>query len=74
VQRVVRFRQPAAGCSPIVVGSERQSQPFVRHPKIAVAADSDRIGSYGSDFLRNHSDVDLLATVVGEAVVTEAVV
>ena len=71
---VRRIRQPAARCSPIVIGSERQSEPFVRHPKIAVATDSDRIGSYGSDFLCNHSDIGLVATVVREAVVTETVV
>ena len=74
VHRIVRLRQPAAGCCPSVIGSERQSEPFVRHPKIAITANSDRIGSYGSDFLCNHSDIDLLATVVGEAVITEAVV
>ena len=69
-----RLRQPASGCGPIVVGSEWQSEPFVRHPKIAVATDNDRIGSYGSDFLRNHPDIGLLAAVVREAVVTETVV
>ena len=66
--------QPAPGCDPIVIGSERQSEPFVGHPKIAVATDSDRVGSYGSDFLRNHPDVGLLAAVVSKAVVTETVV
>jgi hypothetical protein len=74
VQRSGRFRQQPAGCNPIVIGSERQSEPFIRHPKIAVVADSDRIGSYSPHFLRNHSDIDLLATVVGKAIVTEAVV
>jgi hypothetical protein len=53
---------------------ETQSEPFVRHPKIAVATDSDRVGSYGSDFLRNHPDIGLLAAIVREAVVTETVV
>jgi len=74
VARSDRFRQQRAGFNPIVIGSERQSEPFIRHPKIAVAADSDRIGSYSPHFLRHHSHVGLLATVVGEAVVTEAVV
>ena len=67
-------RQPASGCGPIVVGLERQSKPFVRHPKITVATDSDRIRSYGPDFLRNHPDICLVAAVIGEAVITEAVV
>jgi len=49
--------------SPIVVGSERQFKPFVRYSKIAVATDGDRIRSYGSDFLRNQSDIGLLAAV-----------
>ena len=74
MRRVGRLWQPAPGCGPIVIGSERQSEPFVGHPKIAVATDSDRIGSYGSDFLRNHPDIGLLAAVVREAVVTETVV
>ena len=46
----------------------------VGHPKIAVATDSDRVGSYGSDFLRNHPDIGLLAAIVGEAVITKTVV
>jgi hypothetical protein len=66
--------QPAPECGPIVIGSERQSEPFVGYPKIAVATDSDRVGSYGSDFLRNHPDIGLLATIVRETVVTETVV
>jgi len=53
---------------------ERQPKPFVRHPKITVATDSDRIRSYGPYFLRNHSDIGLVAAVIGEAVITEAVV
>jgi hypothetical protein len=57
-----------------VVGSERQSEPFVGHPKIAVTTDSDRVGSYGSDFLRNHPDIGPLAAIVSEAVITETVV
>ena len=56
------------------MGSERQSEPFVGYPKIAVATDKGRIRSYGSDFLRNHPDIGLLAAVVREAVVTETVV
>jgi len=74
VRRVGRVRQPASRCGPIVVGSERQSEPFVRHPKIAVATDSDRIGSYGSDLLRNHPDIGFFAPIVGEAVITETIV
>jgi len=66
--------QPAPGCGPVVVGSERQSEPFVRHPQIAVATDKGRIRSYGSDFLRNHPDVGPLAAIVGEAVITKTVV
>jgi hypothetical protein len=66
--------QPAPGCGPIVVGSERQSEPLVRYPQIAVATDKGRVGSDGSDFLRNHSDIGLLAAVIREAVVTETVV
>ena len=74
VHRVGRLRQPAARCDPIVIGLERQSEPFVGHPKIAVATDGDRIGSYGSDFLRNHPYIGFVATVIREAVVTETVV
>jgi hypothetical protein len=74
VHRVGRLRQPAARCDPIVIGLERQSEPFVGHPKIAVATYGGRIGSYGSDFLCDHSDIGLVATVVREAVVTEGVV
>ena len=44
------------------------------HPKIAVATDSDRIGSHGSDLLRHHSDIGLLAAIVREAVVAETVI
>ena len=74
VRPVYKLWQPTPGCDPIVIRSERQSKPLVRHPKIAVATDSDRVGPYGSDFLCNHPDVTLLAAVIGEAVVTEAVV
>jgi hypothetical protein len=66
--------QPAPGCGPIVVGSERQSESLVRYPQIAVATDKGRVGSDSSDFLRNHPDIGLLAAVVSEAVVTETVV
>lgn len=66
--------ESASGCDPIVIGLERQSEPFVGHPKIAVATNSDRVGSYGSDFLRNHPDIGLLAAVVFEAVVTKAII
>ena len=66
--------QPAPGCGPIVVGSERQSEPLVRYPQISVATDKGRVRSDGSDFLRNHSDIGLLAAVIREAVVTETVV
>ena len=44
------------------------------HPKIAVATDSDRIGSHGFDLLRNHPDIGLLAATVREAVVTKTIV
>jgi hypothetical protein len=74
MRRVGRLWQKATGCGPVVIGSERQSEPFVGYPKIAVATDSDRVGSYGSDLLRNHPDIGLLAAVVSEAVVTKAVV
>jgi hypothetical protein len=57
-----------------MIRSERQSEPFVRHPKIAVATECDRLGSYRSDFLCNRPDVGLLAAVVREAVVAETIV
>ena len=66
--------QPAPGCGPIVVGSERQSEPLVRYPQISVATVKGRVRSDGSDFLRNHSDIGLPAAVIREAVVTETVV
>src|SRR3954454_19129195 len=74
VSRIHRLRQPASGCDPGVVRSERQSEPLVGHSKIAVVTDSDRIGSYGPDFLRNHPDIGFLAAVIGEAIITETVV
>ena len=74
MRRVDRFRQPASGCDPIVIGSERHSEPLVGHPKIAVATDRDCVGSHFSDFLRHHPYIGLLAAIVGEAVVTETVV
>jgi hypothetical protein len=57
-----------------MIRSERQSEPFVRHPKIAVATECDRLGSYRSDFPGNHPDVGLLAAVVREAVLAETIV
>src|ERR1700755_2588421 len=74
VRQGSRLRQPASGCGPFVIGCGRQPEPFVGHPKIAVATDSDRVGPYGSDFLRNHPDIGLLAAIVREAVITETVV
>ena len=50
--------QPTPGCGPIVVGSERQSEPLVRYPQISVATDKGRVRSDGFDFLRDHSDID----------------
>ena len=66
--------QSASGCDPIVIGSETQSKPFVGHSKIAVATNSNRVGPYGSDFLRNYPDIGPLTAVVREAIVTETVV
>ena len=41
--------------------------------KISVAAAVDRIGPHRIDLLRHHADIGFLAAVIGEAVVTQAV-
>lgn len=43
-------------------------------PQITIAAARDRVGSHHLHFLCDHSDIDLVTTVVSEAVVAKTVV
>src|SRR6185295_13485576 len=62
-----------SGCDPIVVSAERQAKPVIMHAQIAVAAARDCIGPDHADLLRHHPDIGLLASVIGKAIVAQAI-
>jgi hypothetical protein len=67
-------RQQSSGNRPIVIRPEFKAEPFVTDPQITIAAARDRVGSHHLYFLRDHSDIRLVAAVIGEAIVTKTVV
>src|SRR5579872_5360454 len=67
-------RQMRAGCDPLLVGLERQSQPVVGDAHIAVRVARHRSRRHGLHLLRHHPDISGVAAVVDEAIVAEAVV
>ena len=62
-----------SGCDPIVVSAERQAKPVIMHAQISVAAARDCIGPDHADLLRHHADPGLLASVIGKAIVAQAI-
>src|SRR5690242_4926675 len=64
---------PRSARKPIAICTERQSEFFVVHSQIAVAATRHRVRHHGLHFLRHHADIGLLAAEVAEAVIAEPV-
>ena len=69
-----RGRDPSAGCDPLVVCHELQTELVVEDAQISVTAAHNRIRPDGLHLLRHHADIDLVAAVVAEAIESEAIV
>src|SRR6266478_8179775 len=63
-----------AGGHPLVPRHAAQPQHVVVHPQIAVVAAHDCLGPDRLHFLRHHADMGLVAPVVAETIVAEAIV
>src|SRR6266436_6503775 len=61
------------GGHPLVPRHAAQPQHVVVHPQIAVVAANDCLGPDRLHFLRHHADIDLVAPIVAEAIVAEAI-
>ena len=66
--------QQASGRGLIVIRPEIETEPLIVDAQIAVVTTSDRIRSHRLHFLRDHPDIDFVAAVVGETIVTKTVV
>src|ERR1700680_3607819 len=67
-------RNSFAGGLPLFPGLHVQAEPIVIHPEIAVAAAHDSLRQDRFDFLRHHTDIGLVTSIVAEAIEAEAVV
>src|SRR6516164_6824825 len=67
-------RNAHARCDPGVVGFELQTEPVVEDPQVSVPPASNRVRPDRLHLLRHHADIDLVATVVGEAIEADALV
>ena len=65
---------PRAGCYPLVVCHELQTELVVEHAQISVTAALNRVRPDRLHFLRHHADIRLIAAVVAEAIEAQAVV
>ena len=67
-------RQPGARCDPSAVGLERQTELLVKDAQIPVATAHDSLGRDRLHFLRQDTDIGLVAAIVAEAIETKSVV
>lgn len=63
----------AARRNPSVVGFEFDPKPIVEDPQIAVAVADNGIWHHSLHFLRDHSDIGPIASIVAKAVEAEAI-